>query len=140
MSSSEKQPNDLRDRWWRLIEPILSEFTSLDKFSKAQVSSTFWTAMRGAKLEDAFEELLEGHQIFVQDNWDVSLPLHLIEQHEYAGDVVIDVAGTRTPVRLSDFALVAKIAAIFYAKHFKHEYEPWAYFQRLDQLVEKYRV
>lgn len=140
MSLSEKQLNDLSARWWKLIEPVLSELTSLDEFSKSQVSSTFWTAMRGRRFEDAFEELVEGYQIFVQDNWDVSLPLHQIEEDAYVGDVVINLGGGRTPVRLRDFTLVAKIAAIYYAKHLEPEFDPWTYFVSLDQLVEKYRV
>ena len=138
MSLPEQQLTALRDRWWRLIEAILSELTCLDSYSKTQISSTFWTAMLGAKLQETFEELLEGYQIFIEDNWDVSLPAYLMEQHECVGDIVIDLAGNRTPVRLSDFVLVAKIAAIFYAEHLNPEFEPWAYFERLDQMVEKY--
>lgn len=142
MSLSVEQINEYQAKWWKLIDPILSDLllSPDDDFSNKQICSTFWTAMRGFRFGTVLEELVDGYDIFIQDEWSVELPKLLIEGDDYTGDVVIDLAGNRTFVRLEVFCLVAKFAALFYEKHVDNEFEPWAYFLKIDQMCEKFRV
>ena len=97
--------------------------------------------MCNLKLKVILEEFLDGYDIFIQDEWTVELPKYLIEQKKYDGDVVIDLGGgTRMAVRLEYFCFIAKVAAIFYAKHIDSSFEPWAYFVKIDQMYEKFNV
>jgi hypothetical protein len=141
MPLSTEQVERYGDKWWRLIEPILSELTSSDcEFTHVHISSTFWTAMRDSRLDEILEELVEGHQIFIQDEWFVNLPEYLISEKRYSGDVVIDFSGLQIPVCLKDFCLIAKIAAIFYAKYILPDFKPWSYFARLDQVILRFEI
>ena len=96
--------------------------------------------MCGLRFGAVLDELADGYDIFIQDEWSVELPKFLIEEDEYTGDVVIYLAGMRTSVRLEIFCLVAKLAAIFYEKYVDSQFEPWAYFLKIDQMCEKFRV
>lgn len=142
MSLSVDQANQYQNKWWRLIEPVLLELLtgSDNEFLNEQISSTFWTAMRDLRLGLVLEELAAGYDTFIQDEWHIELPLFLIEENRYFGDVIIDFAGTRTCVRLEHFCFVAKFAAIFYEKYIDQGFKPWAYFVKLDQMCERFGV
>lgn len=142
MSLSAEQINEYQTKWWNLIDIVLSDLllSSGDIFSNKQICSTFWTAMCGFGLGAVLDELEDGYDIFIQDEWSVELPRLLIEENSYTGDVVIDLAGARTSVRLEIFCLVAKLAAIFYKNYVDGQFEPWAYFLKIDQMCEKFRV
>ncbi len=142
MSLSVEQINEYQTKWWKLIDPILSDLllSPDDVFSNKQICSTFWAAMCGFRFGAVLDELADGYDIFIQDEWSVELPKILIEGDGYTGDVVIDLAGARTSVRLENFCLVAKFAAIFYEKYVDNQFEPWAYFLKIDQMCDKFRV
>lgn len=95
MPLSAEQINQLEDKWWKLVEPILSGIlTGPDSRSlNTLISSTFSTAMCNLKLNVMLEELLDGYDIFIQDEWSVELPKYLIEQKKYDGNVIIDLGG-----------------------------------------------
>ncbi len=140
MSLSVEQISQLEQKWWRLIEPVLSQlFTSLEYTAfNALVSSTFWVPMSQCRYGTMVDELLVGCDMFIQDEWSVELPKLLIDEGNYVGDVIIDLGGARTPVRLDLFCFVAKIAAIFYAKYIDHDFEPWSCFIEIDVMCEKF--
>jgi hypothetical protein len=141
MPLSAEQINQLEDKWWKLTEPILSGILtgSGNRFLNAQISSTFWAAMCNLNFKVRLEELLDGYDMFIADEWSVFLPKYLIEQKLYDGNVIIDLGG-ETAVRLEHFCFIAKVAAIFYAKHIDSSFEPWAYFVKIDQMYEKFNV
>lgn len=78
--------------------------------------------------------------MWIQDNWAVFLPGYLREEGKYTGDIIIDQSGELTAVRLEEFCLVAKIAAIFYAKYFDPTFRPYDYFLPIDQMCQKYAL
>jgi hypothetical protein len=142
MSLSAAQTSEYHEKWWKLIEPILSELltSSTDDFLNKQIGSTFFTVMGELRFGEMLEELLGGYDIFIQDEWSVELPKLLIEKENYVGDVIIDLAGGRTPVRLEHFCFVAKIAAIFYARYMDPGFDPWTPFAKIDQFRDEFRV
>lgn len=96
--------------------------------------------MRNLKLDVLLDELVEGYQIFVQDEWSVDLPEYLLSINDYSGHAIIDLAGSRVPVSMNDLCLVAKLAALFNAKYISPELKPWEYFVELDQVALKYEI
>lgn len=138
MRLSAAQTDEYQDKWWAIIEPILSELLTRknDVYLNVQISSTFGAVMCNLGLVTMLEELLDGYDISIQDNWSVELPKYLIEQKNYDGNVIIDLAGNRNSVRLEHFCFVAKVASLFYARYIDTNFEPWAYFSRIDKFVD----
>lgn len=142
MSLSAEKIKEYQVRWIKLIDPILTDllYSPEDVFLNNQICSTFWAGMCELRLGTMLEELADGYDIFIQDEWSVELPKLLIELDDYSGDVVIDLAGARTFVSLEKFCLVAKFAAVFYSKFLDRDFDEWGYFTKIDHMCEKFRV
>jgi hypothetical protein len=90
-----------------------------------------------------FEKVLEGELYQLHEGYFVHLPLSLIDDGEYQGNVEIswnnfDNQEHVGVVRLDKFYLYVKLAAVFHARHVDHSFDPWEGFRRLDDMQKQY--
>lgn len=90
-----------------------------------------------------FEKVLEGLLYQLWERYFVHLPIGLVEDREYQGEVKIacdnfDGRDYRGFVRLDKFCFYVKLAAVFHAKHVNPSFDPWEGFETLDEMQRRY--